>query len=395
MMSIVNAMHLGVEFKRMNPIKSNNRLSMLKSVPRLFVRMLITCLAVVSLSACSRDVLSPAGDIAVQLRNVMGIGTFLMLLIVIPIMIAVCLFAWYYRASNDHAEYSPDFHHSTSLELLTWAAPLTIVVWLGAVTWVSTHQLDPYRPLDRIDARTELNLDVEPLVIQTVSMDWKWMFFYPEYGIATINEVAAPIDRPIKFELTSTEVMNAFHIPAIAGMIYTMASMETTLWAVGNDPGTYEGRSSHYSGAGFSGMAFEFHVLEQANFEQWVDTVGKGANLDRDRLLELIEPSENVPPTYFSLADDELYHDILNRCLLPDEVCMDDQMMQDHMKKMEKNKSSEGEHAAHGDEQANHGSNDDDSGEHAGHGSNDDEDDGNAQAGHGQAMNNTRNETQN
>ncbi|MDB3935247.1 ubiquinol oxidase subunit II [Granulosicoccus sp.] len=310
-------------------------------------RLLGASLVIVSLSACSRDVMSPAGDIAVQLRNVMGIGTFLMLLIVLPVMVAVCLFAWYYRASNKQAAYSPDFHHSTSLELLTWAAPLTIVVWLGAVTWVSTHQLDPYRPLDRIDARTPLDPGVEPLVIQTVSMDWKWMFFYPEYGIATINEVAAPIDRPIKFELTSTEVMNAFHIPAVAGMIYTMAGMETTLWAVGNDPGEYEGRSSHYSGAGFSGMSFQFHILEEAKFETWINTVGEGESLDRERFFELMEPSESVPPTYFSLADEELYHDILNRCLQPDQVCMDDQMMEDHMRQTD-DSSAESEHAGHG-----------------------------------------------
>ena len=338
----------------MNLFKLNYLLPMMNSVPRSIVKVLSTALVVVSLSACSRDVMSPAGDIAVQLRNVMGIGTFLMLLIVIPVMAAVCIFAYYYRASNKNAEYAPEFHHSTSLELLTWAAPLTIVVWLGAVTWVSTHQLDPYRPLDRIDARTELNPDVDPLIIQTVSLDWKWMFFYPEYGIATINEVAAPIDRPIKFELTSTEVMNAFHIPAIAGMIYTMAGMETTLWAVGNDPGSYEGRSSHYSGAGFSGMSFEFHLLEDAEFSRWTETVGKGARLDRERFFEILEPSESVPPTYFSLADEELYHDILNRCLQPDQVCMDDQMMQDHMRRTADN-PSEGNHSGHGDHQAGHG----------------------------------------
>ncbi len=267
--------------------------------------------------------MSPAGHVAVQLRNIMGISTFLMLLILIPIMVAIGIFAFHYRASNKRAEYDPEFHHSTSLELLTWAAPLTIVVWLGAITWVGTHQLDPYRPLEQIDARTPVDPKVEPLVIQTVSMDWKWMFIYPEYGIATVNEVAAPIDRPIKFELTSTEVMNAFHVPALAGMIYTMPSMQTTLWAVGNDPGVYEGRSSHYSGAGFSGMSFDFHVLEQSEFDEWVSQVGGGETLDRERYYELAKPSEKVEPMYFSLADEALYHDILNRCLLAGEVCMD------------------------------------------------------------------------
>ena len=285
------------------------------------------------LSACSGDVMSPAGHVAVQLRNIMGISTFLMLLIVIPVMVAVCIFAWHYRASNKRAEYDPEFHHSTSLELLTWAAPLTIIVWLGAITWVGTHQLDPYRPLEKIDARTPVDPEVEPLIIQTVSMDWKWMFIYPQYGIATINEVAAPIDRPIKFELTSTEVMNAFHVPALAGMIYTMAGMQTTLWAVGNDPGVYEGRSSHYSGAGFSGMSFDFHVLEQAEFDDWIGKVEQGEALDRQHYFELAEPSENVEPMFFTLADAELYHAILNRCLRPGEVCMDEQMMNEHARK--------------------------------------------------------------
>ena len=301
-----------------------------------------------ALSACSRDVMAPAGDIAVQLRNIMGIGTFLMLLIVIPIMVAVALFAWHYRESNKHAAYDPDFHESTSLELLTWAAPLTIVVWLGAVTWVSTHQLDPYRPLDRVDARTPIDPDVEPLIIQAISMDWKWLFIYPEYGIAAVNEVAAPVDRPIKFELTSTEVMNAFHVPALAGMIYTMAAMETTLWAVGNDIGVYDGRSSHYSGAGFTGMSFKFHVLETRKFENWVAEVADGERLDRARYFELAEPSERVPPTYFSLGDEELYHDVLNRCLRPGEPCMDDQMMAEHRREMQRD-TTEGGHGDHSD----------------------------------------------
>ena len=295
------------------------------------------------LAGCSSDVMAPAGDVAVQLRNIMSISTFLMLLIVIPVMVAIGLFAWYYRASNERAEYDPDFHHSTSLELLTWAAPLTIVVWLGAITWVSTHQLDPYRPLEQIDARTPVDPDVEPLVIQTVSMDWKWMFIYPEYGIATVNEVAAPIDRPIKFELTSTEVMNAFHVPALAGMIYSMPSMQTTLWAVGNDPGIYKGRSSHYSGAGFSGMSFSFHVPDQSAFDDWVNKVGAGETLDRERYFELAEPSENVEPMFFSLADEALYHDILNRCLRAGEVCMDEQ----NHRRGQRGEEEHGEQARH------------------------------------------------
>lgn len=279
------------------------------------------------LSACDSQLLFPRGDVAVQLRDILGISTLLMLLIVVPVMIAIVAIAWKYRASNRGATYDPGFHHSSSLELLIWAAPLVIIIWLGAITWVGTHKLDPYRPLDRISATQPLPADADPLIVQTVSMDWKWLFFYPQYGIATVNELAAPVDRPIRFELTSTEVMNAFYVPTLAGMIYTMSGMETKLHAVANEPGEYLGMSSHYSGAGFSGMRFPFHALEQGDFDAWVDKArNSGLVLDRDAYRELAKPSENVPSALYTLADDQLYHDILNRCVEAGQVCMDEMM---------------------------------------------------------------------
>lgn len=282
------------------------------------------------LSACSSELLFPGGDVAAQQRDILGVSTLLMLLIVIPVMVAIVAFAWHYRASNRQATYDPGFHHSASLELLIWAAPLVIIIWLGAVTWVGTHKLDPYRPLDRISATQPLQEGVEPLIVQTVSMEWKWLFFYPQYGIATVNELAAPVDRPIRFELTSTEVMTAFYVPTLAGMIYTMSGMETKLNAVANQPGEFLGMASHYNGAGFSGMRFPFHAMPQQDFDAWVASArDSGQVLDRDAYRELLKPSENVPAARFAIGDTELYHDILNRCVEPGQVCMNRMMAMD------------------------------------------------------------------
>lgn len=290
-------------------------------------RSFILLTLLVMLSGCQSQVLRPSGDVAAKLRDVLGITTVLILLIVLPVMVAIVWFSIRYNKSNREsaASYDPKFSHSTQLELLIWAAPLVIITWLGALTWVSTHKLDPYRPLD--DETMGVTVGAEPLVVQVVSMDWKWLFFYPQYDIATINELAAPLDRPIRFEMTSTEVMNAFYVPTLAGMIYTMAGMQTQLHAVINEPGEYKGMSSHYSGAGFSGMNFPFHGFEQDDFDTWVESArNSGQILDRDTYRELLEPSENVPPALYALGDDQLYHDILNRCVEPDQVCMDEMM---------------------------------------------------------------------
>ncbi len=290
-------------------------------------RFFLALFLLIPLAACNSELLAPSGDVAVKLRDVLGITTALILVIVLPVMVAIVWFAVRYHASNKATEdeYDPAFHHSTQLELLIWAAPLLIVTWLGALTWVSTHKLDPYRPLDSKTAG--VTEGAEPLVVQVVSMDWKWLFIYPQYGIATVNDLAAPLNRPIRFDMTSTEVMNAFYVPTLAGMIYTMPSMQTQLHAVINKTGTFKGMSSHYSGAGFSGMHFPFHGMETADFDAWVEAaLSSGAILDRDTYRELLKPSENNPAAFFSLGDDRLYHDILNRCVEPGQTCMDEMM---------------------------------------------------------------------
>ena len=293
------------------------------------LRLLLLAPVVALLSACNLVVLNPAGDVASQQGDLLMISTLLMLIIIVPVMGLIVFFAWKYRASNKEAEadYRPDWDHSTSLELVIWAAPLMIIICLGALTWAGTHLLDPYRPIDRIKPGQAVEESVEPLQVNVVALDWKWMFIYPQYGVATVNELAAPVDRPIRFHITSSSVMNSFYIPALAGQIYAMPGMETKLHAVINRPGEYEGFSANYSGDGFSHMRFAFHGLDQSGFDQWIAGVRQGGQtLDRDRYLELEKPSEKVPVMRFGAVDGALWDAILNMCVEPGKMCMGEMM---------------------------------------------------------------------
>lgn len=279
--------------------------------------------ALALLAGCNAVVLAPSGDVAAQQRDLLVISTFLMLLIIIPVIALVIFFAWKYRQSNKDAAYEPDWDHSTYLEVAIWGAPLLIIICLGAVTWAGTHLLDPYRPLDRVAPGRPADKAIKPLQVNVVSLDWKWLFIYPEYGIATVNELAAPVDRPIQFTITSSSVMNSFYIPALAGQIYAMPGMQTTLYGVINKPGEYRGFSANYSGAGFSGMRFKFHGMPQAGFDQWVGQVrASGQSLDRDGYLRLEAPSENVPVIRFASVDSGLFSAIVNLCVEPGKMCM-------------------------------------------------------------------------
>ncbi len=279
------------------------------------------------LPGCEAVVLSPAGDIAAQQRDLLLMSVFLMLIIIIPVMALTVFFAWKYRESNKEARYEPDWDHSTHLELVIWAAPLLIIICLGAITWSGTHLLDPYRSLDRVNKGQAVAAGVEPLQVNVVAMDWKWLFIYPEYGIATVNELAAPVDRPIRFHITSTGVMNSFYIPALAGQIYAMPGMETRLHAVINRPGEYVGFSANYSGDGFSNMRFAFHGLDDAGFDQWVAGVrADSKSLDRETYLELEKPSEKVPVIHYASVDEGLFDAVLNMCVEPGKMCMGEMM---------------------------------------------------------------------
>ncbi len=313
------------------------------SRPRSWLLRAAALLPALLISGCNWVVMSPSGDIAVQQRDLVLISTGLMLIIIVPVIALTLFFAYHYRQTNKSAKYEPTWDHSVGLELLIWGVPLLIIIALGALTWTSTHLLDPYRPLGRISAKSgdigentpvgqlagnqQTITGGKPLDVQVVALDWKWLFIYPEYGIATVNELAAPVDRPLRFKMTSSSVMNAFYIPALAGMIYTMPGMETTLHAVINKPGNYEGFSSNYSGAGFSGMRFRFHGVSDAGFDAWVAKVRNGGGgLNRANYMQLEKPSEKVPVRYFGGVESSLFKAIVEQCVKPGKPCMSDMM---------------------------------------------------------------------
>jgi cytochrome o ubiquinol oxidase subunit 2 len=242
-------------------------------------------------------------------------------------MALTVLFAWRYRQSNTSARYEPEWDHSTKLELVIWSAPLLIIVCLGALTWMGTHLLDPYRSISRIATDRPVDQARAPLAVDVVALDWKWLFIYPDYGIATVNELAAPVDRPIDFHITASSVMNSFYIPALAGQIYAMPGMETKLHAVINHAGTYRGFSANYSGAGFSGMHFAFLGLDGAGFDAWIARAkADGHALGRKEYLELERPSQNEPVRRYGNVDSDLYRAILNMCVETGKMCASEMM---------------------------------------------------------------------
>jgi cytochrome o ubiquinol oxidase subunit II len=286
-------------------------------------------LALSLLAGCDMVLMNASGDVAAQQGHLIVVSTVLMLLIIVPVIALTVLFAWRYRQSNTEATYAPDWDHSTALELVIWSAPLLIIIALGAVTWISTHTLDPYRALRRIDGTRDVAKGTKALEVQVVALDWKWLFIYPELGIATVNELAAPVDMPITFKITASSVMNSFFIPALAGQIYAMPSMETTLHAVMNKPGDYDGFSANYSGAGFSNMRFKFHGMSAADFDKWV-SAAKSSNqpLTRDAYLLLEKPSEREPVKRYSAVEPELFDRVVNRCVAVNQACMSQSMSQ-------------------------------------------------------------------
>ncbi|MCW4114123.1 ubiquinol oxidase subunit II [Aurantimonas sp. MSK8Z-1] len=291
------------------------------------LRLALTAILLAPLTGCNMVVLNPSGDVAMQQRDLVLISTGLMLLVILPVMALTVLFAWRYRQSNTQATYDPDWDHSTKLELVIWAVPLLIIIALGAFTWMGTHLLDPYRPIGRVASGKPVAADHSPLEVDVVALDWKWLFILPEYGIATVNELAAPVDRPLRFRITSSSVMNSFYIPALAGQIYAMPGMETKLHAVINEPGDFVGFSAQYSGHGFSKMRFRFHGLGQAGFDQWVNEVKQADGmLDRATYLKLEQPSEGDPVRHFSGVDPELFDAVVNMCPEPGKMCMGEMM---------------------------------------------------------------------
>ena len=281
---------------------------------------LILC-ATALLSGCNMALLDPKGQVGVDEKNLIITSTLLMLIVVIPVIVLTLYFAWKYRASNTEAPYTPNWSYSHRIEAVVWGIPCAIILVLGIITWKSTHDLDPYRPLDS---------KVKPVTIEVVALDWKWLFIYPDQHIATINEIAFPTDVPVNFKITSDSVMNAFFIPALGTQIYAMAGMQTQVNLIANQPGVYDGLSANFSGAGFPDMKFQAHAGSKADFDAWVAKVQASTNkLGLDNYNQLAKPSEKDPVKYFSGVEPVLYAAILDKYMdkssglkLADKICL-------------------------------------------------------------------------
>jgi cytochrome o ubiquinol oxidase subunit 2 len=264
-----------------------------------------------ALSGCSEGVLNPQGPVASAERLILFNSLGIMLAIVIPTILATLGVAFWFRASNRRARYLPDFEYSGRLELLVWSIPAMTVLLVGGVAWVGSHELDPRKPL----AST-----VKPIRVQVVSLDWKWLFIYPDQGVASVNKLTLPVGTPVSFELTSSGVMNSFFVPQLGSQIYTMSGMVTHLQLQADRPGTYRGLSAQYSGAGFSDMGFAVDSVPAATFSQWVATArGTGPALDARSYADLAKPSLAVSPfTYRSVAPN-LFSNIVSLSAQPND----------------------------------------------------------------------------
>lgn len=254
-------------------------------------------------------VLEPKGPIGMAQRNLFYVSSLLMFIVIIPVFVLAFLFAWRYREGNKNAKYTPEWGHSHTAEILWWSIPFVIIAVLGVLSWRTSHDLDPFKPIE--DGK-------KPLTIQVVALDWKWLFIYPEQGIATINMIEFPKETPIQFEITADAPMNSFWIPQLGGQIYAMPAMRTKLSLVANEVGAYRGVSSNISGKGFAGMAFTAKAVEPEEFDRWVESVRNSSpSLDLDEYRRLVQPSEYVPASFYVLSKEDLFDWIIMQYMMP------------------------------------------------------------------------------
>ena len=267
--------------------------------------------ALACLGACGRAELEPAGPVSAAERKILFDSLAMMLAIVIPVIVATLLIAFRFRASNSRAPYWPTFTHSGRIELIIWSIPALVIFFLGGVAWTSSFLLDPARPLP---AR------VKPLDIQVVSLDWKWLFIYPQQGVASVNRLMVPAGVPLHLRLTSASVWNVFWVPQLGSMLYCMHGMAGTLYLQADRPGVYEGRSAMISGDGFADMHFDTVAVAGDEFTRWVSaTRAAGPALDESAYRALLRQSSKVSPYTYSSVRSGLFEAIVTQQLPPGE----------------------------------------------------------------------------
>jgi len=269
---------------------------------RIFAAPAAACL----LASCRQaGVLDPQGPVASAERLILFNATAIMLVVVLPVIALTLGFAWWYRASNKRAVYWPDWSYSGDIELVVWSIPAMVVILLAGVAWSGSHLLDPAR---------ELNSDVKPIRIEVVSLDWKWLFIYPDLEIATVNQLVVPTGTPVEFLLTSASVMNSFFIPQLGSQIYTMPGMATRLNLLAERPGDYPGLSANFSGDGFSDMRFLVHAVPAAEFSNWrVRASGEGTVLNADTYSQLARAAVDTQMQTYRSVDPNLFDRIVQQ----------------------------------------------------------------------------------
>jgi cytochrome o ubiquinol oxidase subunit 2 len=279
--------------------------------PAAIVRRCGAILALLALAGCEQlIVLHPKGVVGEGTSTLLIDSFIIMVPIVVPTILAALLFGWWYRSSNKRAYFQPSFVESGKIELVTWALPLLTIMLLGSVAWIGSHELDPARPLSSDD---------KTLNVQAVSLDWKWLFIYPDQNVASVNRLVIPAGVPIHFTLTSASVMNAFFVPQLASMIYTMNGMATQLNLNANEPGAFMGLSAMFSGNGFADMNFNTEAVTKADFDAWAKQTNSGAGptLNSQAYKALSVQSMNVAPFTYSSVEPGLFDKVVRQQLPP------------------------------------------------------------------------------
>lgn len=268
------------------------------------------------LSGCSMQLLNPKGSIGEQEKNLIIVATALMLLVVIPVIGLTLYFAWRYRASNTTAKYSPKWSHSNRIEAVVWTIPCVIVVILAVMIWRTTHSLDPYKPLES---------KVAPVHVEVVALNWKWLFIYPDYGVASVNHLEIPVGTPVEFKLTADSMMNSFFVPSLGSMVYAMPGMQTQLHLIADSTGTFNGMSAAFSGRGFSDMKFDTVSSTRAQFDAWIAQARQAkAKLNVKTYGTLAMDSNGYPATLYGASEPGLFESVVNRYMLDNkkgEIC--------------------------------------------------------------------------
>ncbi|MFL5295073.1 MAG: ubiquinol oxidase subunit II [Phenylobacterium sp.] len=270
---------------------------------------LLGAAVVLPLAACSNSILDPAGPVGADDAKILIDATLIMLGIVIPTIALAFWMAWRYRASNTKAEYLPNWSYSGRIEAVVWSIPILTIMFIGGVIWIGSYKLDPFKPLPA---------KVPPVEVQVVALDWKWLFIYPQQGIATVNQLVVPVGAPVHFSITSGSVFNVFFVHRLGSMIYAMPGMVSQVWLQADRPATMFGQSAQFSGDGFSDMQFQVKSVPPADFAAWTQAAhAQGPALDPVQYAALARQSQAVVPVTYSAVDPQLFQAIASQKIAP------------------------------------------------------------------------------